>query len=205
ASGGSVFRICAARCLAAVGASAPRRGKWRVRQWLADVVDRYHLSVDHTFVVMRGGVWWELNPHDHMHADLFWFGEWEGADADLRAFETASSYSPHSVYSAPHHYAPHSQFSNSLMVSLCVASVVMFNIDSLQAVPLDTLRAPMTAMKNEVWSYMYVVKVAAALMGGLMSVVQQNLMPLGIGGGIAAGIHFFDGVIGDGSAALIGF
>ena len=129
----------------------------------------------------------------------------EGTDADLRAFETASFYSLPSVYSAPHHYATHSKFSNSVLASLCLAALVVFNIDTLQAVPLDTLRAPMTAMKNEVWSYMYVVKVAAALMGGLMSVVQQNLMPLGIGGGIAAGIHFFDGVIGDGSAALIGF
>ena len=95
--------------------------------------------------------------------------------------------------------------SGQLMTALCLSAVVIFNIDSLQAVPLDSLRAPMTALKTEVWSYMYVVKVAAALMGGLMSVVQQNLMPLGIGGGIAAGIHFFDGVIGDGSAALIGF
>jgi len=115
------------------------------------------------------------------------------------------TYNDISACSAPYYQTAHSEFSNSVMVSLCFAALIVFNIDTLQAVPLDSLRAPMTAMKNEVWSYMYVVKVAAALMGGLMSVVQQNLMPLGIGGGIAAGIHFFDGVIGDGSAALIGF
>ena len=94
---------------------------------------------------------------------------------------------------------------NYLMTGSFLLAVVVFNVDSLQAVPLDSLRAPMAAMKNEVWSYMYVVKIAAAIMGGVMSVVQQNLMPLGIGGGIAAGIHFFDGVIGDGSAALTSF
>jgi hypothetical protein len=99
----------------------------------------------------------------------------------------------------------HFEYSRSLSMVACLTALMIFNIDSLHAVPLDSLRAPMTAMKNEVWSYMFVVKVAAAIVGGLMSVVQQNLMLMGIGGGIAAGIHFFDGVIGDGSAALIGF
>jgi len=112
---------------------------------------------------------------------------------------------PTSSYSTPPYQAAHVEFSNSLMVSLCLAALVVFNVDSLQAVPLDTLRAPMTAMKNEVWSYMFAIKVGAAIVGAIGSAVQSSLTPLGIGAGIAAGIHFFDGVIGDGSAALIGF
>jgi hypothetical protein len=112
---------------------------------------------------------------------------------------------PTSSYSIPPYQAAQVEFSNSLMVSLCLAALVVFNVDSLQAVPLDTLRAPMTAMKNEVWSYMFAIKVGAAIVGAIGSAVQSSLTPLGIGAGIAAGIHFFDGVIGDGSAALIGF
>jgi hypothetical protein len=114
------------------------------------------------------------------------------------------TYDVMSSCSLPYYQAAHADFSGRLLIGLCLAAIIIFNIDTLQAVPLDTLRAPMTSMKKEVWSYMYVVKVAAAIVGGVMSVVQQNLMPLGVGGGIAAGIHFFDGVIGDGSAALIG-
>ena len=98
-----------------------------------------------------------------------------------------------------------SKVSTQVMASLCLTVLVLFSVDSLQAVPLDTLRAPMTAMKNEVWSYMFAIKVGAAIVGAIGSAVQSSLTPLGIGAGIAAGIHFFDGVIGDGSAALIGF
>ncbi len=98
-----------------------------------------------------------------------------------------------------------SKVSTQVMASLCLTLLVLFSVDSLQAVPLDTLRAPMTALKTEMWSYMFPVKIAAALVGGVMSLAKQTLTPFGIGAGIAAGIQFFDGVIGDGSAALIGF
>lgn len=108
-------------------------------------------------------------------------------------------------YSIPLYQADHSKLSTQILVSLCLTALVLVSVDSLQAVPLDTLRAPMTAMKNEVWSYMFAIKVGAAIVGAIGSAVQSSLTPLGIGAGIAAGIHFFDGVIGDGSAALIGF
>jgi hypothetical protein len=98
-----------------------------------------------------------------------------------------------------------SSFGFRALVVLCFAVFVIFNIDSLQAVPLDSLRAPMTALKTEMWSYMFPIKMAAAIVGGVMSLAKQTLTPFGIGAGIAAGIQFFDGVIGDGSAALIGF
>ena len=92
---------------------------------------------------------------------------------------------------------------NLFYFALGTLVIVAFS-DQLQAIPLDTLREPMKAMKKEVWSYMYVIKVAATVVGGIFSVVQQSLTPLGIGAGITAGITFFDGVVGDGSTALIG-
>ena len=110
-----------------------------------------------------------------------------------------------SSYSVPFYQANHSKFSTQFMASLCLTALVLFSVDSLQAVPLDSLRAPMTALKTEMWSYMFPIKMAAAIVGGVMSLAKQTLTPFGIGAGIAAGIQFFDGVLGDGSAALIDF
>ena len=85
-----------------------------------------------------------------------------------------------------------------------VTIVIVAFSEQLQAIPLESLREPMKAMKKEVWSYMFVIKVAATVVGGIFSVVQGSLTPLGVGAGITAGITFFDGVVGDGSTALIG-
>lgn len=77
--------------------------------------------------------------------------------------------------------------------------------EPLLGVPVGDLKAPLKAMKEEVWSYMFIVKVAATVVGGCFSVMQQSVTPLGVGAAITAGIHFFDKVLGDGSAALLGF
>ena len=117
------------------------------------------------------------------------------------------TYNGVSAFSASHYQVVHlddSASSARLLVGLCLAALIIFNIDTLQAVPLDTLREPMKAMKKEVWSYMFAIKVGAAIVGAIGSAIQSSLTPLGIGAGITAGIHFFDGVIGDGAAALIG-
>ena len=108
-------------------------------------------------------------------------------------------------YSVLSTQSSNSKISTQVMASLCLTVLVLFTVDSLQAVPLNSLRAPMTALKTEMWSYMFPIKMAAAIVGGVMSLAKQTLTPFGIGAGIAAGIQFFDGVIGDGSAALIGF
>lgn len=76
---------------------------------------------------------------------------------------------------------------------------------TLDAVPVADLKAPLKAMKDEVWSYMYIVKLAAAVVGGCVGVMQHSVTPLGVGVGISVGLHFFEKVIGDGSAALLGF
>ena len=74
----------------------------------------------------------------------------------------------------------------------------------LQAISVDALKVPMQNLKTEVFSWLFAIKVAAAAVGGAFSLVQQSLTPFGVGAGIAAGIHFFDKYIGDGSAILIG-
>jgi hypothetical protein len=93
----------------------------------------------------------------------------------------------------------HKQFLTILsLTSLCF----VFSA-SLDAVPVDTLRVPMQAMKKEVWSYMFPIKVASVAVGAAFSLMRQSMMPFGVGAGITAAIHFFDSVLGDGSAALI--
>jgi hypothetical protein len=84
---------------------------------------------------------------------------------------------------------------------LFLLAVIVFS--DLSAVAVDSLKAPLKGMKEEVWSYMYIVKVAAVVVGGCFSVMKQTVTPLGVGAGITAGIHFFDKVVGDGSTALI--
>lgn len=86
---------------------------------------------------------------------------------------------------------------------LMVTLIIALNIDSLLAVEVAELRAPMQNLKKEIWSYMYPIKLAAVAIGAVMSVTQQSLMPFGVGAAIGGGIQFFDTVLGDGSAALI--
>lgn len=74
----------------------------------------------------------------------------------------------------------------------------------LDALTVDSLRAPMQDLKKEVFSWMFAIKIASAAVGGAFSLAKQSLTPFGVGAGIAAGIHFFDKWLGDGSAALIG-
>ncbi len=86
---------------------------------------------------------------------------------------------------------------------LSVMMLIIFNIDSVLAVEIADLRAPMQNLKKEIWSYMYPIKLAAVAIGAVLSVTQQSLMPFGVGAAIGGGIQFFDTVLGDGSAALI--
>jgi len=95
------------------------------------------------------------------------------------------------------------EFSSRVFMAFCLTAIVLFNIDSLLAVEVAELRAPMQGLKKEIWSYMYPIKLAAVAIGSVLSVTQQSLMPFGVGAAIGGGIQFFDTVLGDGSAALI--
>lgn len=96
-----------------------------------------------------------------------------------------------------------SEFSGRILIAFCLVALVLFNIDSLLAIEVADLRAPMQDLKKTVWSYMYPIKLAAVAVGAVWSVTQQSLMPFGVGAAIGGGIQFFDSVLGDGSAALI--
>ncbi|MFN6414713.1 MAG: hypothetical protein ACK4V2_02950 [Pseudomonadota bacterium] len=100
-------------------------------------------------------------------------------------------------------YLTDTEFSGRVLMAFCLTALVVFNIDSLLAVEVAELRAPMQGLKKEIWSYMYPIKLAAVAIGAVMSVTQQSLMPFGVGAAIGGGIQFFDTVLGDGSAALI--
>lgn len=86
---------------------------------------------------------------------------------------------------------------------LSVMMLIVFNIDSVSAGVVDNLREPMKALKSEVWSYTNVIVIAAALIGAAGSAVKGSPAPFASGIAVAAGLTFFDSVIGDGSAALI--
>ena len=66
-------------------------------------------------------------------------------------------------------------------------------------------RTPIKDLKTSVFGgWMLVVKIAACAAGALFSVFKQGFGPLGIGAGVALGIHFFDTYLGDGAdGALI--
>ena len=95
------------------------------------------------------------------------------------------------------------EFSNRVFMAFCLTALVLFNIDSLLAVEVAELRAPMQGLKKEIWSHLFVVKLAAVALGSVLSVTGQSLMPFAVGVAIGGGIQFFDTVLGDGSAALI--
>lgn len=91
-----------------------------------------------------------------------------------------------------------------LVYFVIVALIVITFADQLQAIQSDALRAPLQGVKKEVFSYMFAIKVAAVVVGSAFALAKQSLAPFGVGAGIFAGAQFFDTVIGDGAAALIG-
>lgn len=77
-------------------------------------------------------------------------------------------------------------------------------VDSALAVTVDSLKSPITSLKEEIFGgWMTVGKIGACAAGIVFSIAKQSLGPLGIGCGIGIGGHFYDKWIGDGSAALI--
>ena len=94
-------------------------------------------------------------------------------------------------------------FKSYFYLTIAILLTIAF-FDQLQAIQSDTLRAPLQNVKKEVWSYMFAIKTTAVVVGSIYAVMKQSIMPFGIGAGIFAGVQFFDTIIGDGAAALIG-
>lgn len=86
----------------------------------------------------------------------------------------------------------------------CYAALAFYlTSPELHAISVNELKTPMQDLKKEVFSWLFAIKIAAAAVGGAFSLVQQSLTPFGVGAGIAAGIHFFDKYIGDGSSMML--
>ena len=96
------------------------------------------------------------------------------------------------------------RYDSTPFLMFLVLILISLGISDVYAITVDTLRAPMQDLKKEVFSWMFAVKIASAAVGGVFALAKQSLTPFGVGGGIAAGIHFFDKWIGDGAGALIG-
>ena len=80
---------------------------------------------------------------------------------------------------------------------LCVLCAPTF------AVKVDTLKAPITDLKDTIFGgWIWIPKIAAAVGGIVLSVYNQSILPLATGAGIGLGIHFYDSYI-DASGALI--
>lgn len=73
------------------------------------------------------------------------------------------------------------------------------------AVTVTELIEPIKHLKTEIFSgWMTVVKICAAASGIVLSAFRGSLVPFGIGAGLAAGIHLYDGYLGAGAdGALI--
>lgn len=86
-----------------------------------------------------------------------------------------------------------------------IGSLVLISlIDCAEAVTVESLKAPIQDLRKEVFGgWMFVVKMISIVFGAIMVIVKQSIVPFGIGAGGAAGIHFGDKWLGDGSAALI--
>jgi predicted RND superfamily exporter protein len=72
------------------------------------------------------------------------------------------------------------------------------------AVTVTELIEPIKHLKTEIFGgWMTVVKICAAASGIVLSVFRGSLVPFGIGAGLAAGIHLYDGYLGEGVAGAL--
>jgi hypothetical protein len=92
----------------------------------------------------------------------------------------------------------------NLVYFMLVALVIVGFADQLSAIESESLRPALQGVKKEVWSYMYIIKIAAVVVGSVYAVMKQSPMSFGVGAAIFAATQFFDTLIGDGAGALIG-
>lgn len=85
-----------------------------------------------------------------------------------------------------------------------VWGVFLIASDPSFAIQVEELKVPIKGLKDEMFGgWMFAVKIAACVSGAVVSVFKQSLAPMGVGGGIGAGIHFFDKWIGDGAGMVV--
>ena len=82
---------------------------------------------------------------------------------------------------------------------------VLLFTESAMAVTVQELQEPIRGLKTQIFGgWMMAIKIVAASIGLIFSLVRGSLAPAGLGVGLAIGIHFFSAWLGDGaSGALI--
>jgi hypothetical protein len=84
-----------------------------------------------------------------------------------------------------------------------VLTALWISPDFCYAVSTEALRETMRDAKSETFSWMFLVKVAAAAIGSAVAVFKQSPAPFGLGIGTTIAIHMWDKYLGDGMSALI--
>jgi hypothetical protein len=102
-------------------------------------------------------------------------------------------------------YVLNHQQAKSLMLLLCGFVVCsLFFTESALAVTVAELAAPIRGLKTQIFGgWMMAVKIVAAAIGLIFSLVRGSLAPAGLGVGLAIGIHFFSAWLGDGAAGAL--
>ena len=96
------------------------------------------------------------------------------------------------------------QNQSGMYLLLSILLVGIFLSDTVYAVTVNELQAPIVALKSEIFGgWMMVVKICAATAGIVMSAFRGSLAPFGIGAGLAAGIHLYDAYLGTGAAGAL--
>ena len=91
------------------------------------------------------------------------------------------------------------------MGAMLIAGIVMASIcDITLAVEVADLAAPIRTLKTQIFGgWMMAIKIIAAAIGLIFSLVRGSLAPAGLGVGLAIGIHFFNAWLGDGAAGAL--
>ena len=77
-------------------------------------------------------------------------------------------------------------------------------IDPSFAVTVEALKAPMTALKNQIFGgWMVAVQIGAIFAGIVMSAFRGSLAPVCIGAGLMLGIQLYDTYLGDVAAGAL--
>lgn len=81
---------------------------------------------------------------------------------------------------------------------VCVMTAPTFGVS------VEALKAPVKALRDDIFGgWMWVAKIGAAVGGCVMAVYQRDIVPLATGAAVGLGIHFYDGYFGDPTAGAL--
>ena len=102
-------------------------------------------------------------------------------------------------------YVLNHQQAKTGLILLCGFLVCsLLTMDAAWAVEVPDLAAPIRGLKTQIFGgWMMAIKIVAAAIGLIFSLVRGSLAPAGLGVGLAIGIHFFNAWLGDGAAGAL--